>query len=271
MRCRGRTSNAAPAYHEANCDATLSYENNFEPRRKNTAMLNRRQLLLASPSLVIPSVIGLNAFSCSATTINPPPLDPNLITAALNSLVNLVNSTEAGTMSPSELQSTSMALAQLFLNMQQSGTNNQMQSAVLANQSAILNTDPSPQTIQAFQDRSESAGANTSLGQMSSIFLTPVALRQEFLTELSGSGLLNIELQTSGGMLQIQNEIQAKLGRSGVALVLASAHLERVHATCPYTILSIAWAVLALFSPPPLDVACALISIWFQLVAALFC
>lgn len=50
------------------------------------------------------------------------------------------------------------------------------------------------------------------------------------------------------------------------------AHLLRASKdVCAYDVLAIVWAVAALFTPPPLDFACALISLYYQLVALFLC
>lgn len=40
---------------------------------------------------------------------------------------------------------------------------------------------------------------------------------------------------------------------------------------CPYVVLSMIWAGLALITPPPIDFICALISLWYQFVSLVFC
>jgi hypothetical protein len=95
---------------------------------------------------------------------------------------------------------------------------------------------------------------------------------QQALSNIQSSGVAGLQLNTVSSFLTLEND--ASIGTRPLKLAeyrKGSAHLLRVKAVCPYEVLAISWTLAALFAPPPLDLACALIALWYQIVGLFFC
>jgi hypothetical protein len=143
--------------------------------------------------------------------------------------------------------------------MTDSGLTAELQNSFNANPD-LLYTYPTASQIQSFQAQFIALGVSESTVVVadSQAFNPGGSSTAAATTYLRGVGVSGAQIAVMGQMQTLQNH-------------LAHPDTDGIPNPCPYEILSIIWAGLALITPPPLDFICALISIWYQFVALVFC
>jgi hypothetical protein len=208
--------------------------------------------------------------------------------AASVSAVMLLNKSREGTLDASDVQGAIVALSTLFAHMQETGLNDQIQLNILSHEDAILNSGPTEEQIQGLYSKVNSSGGKVSLNEFRNSLLTAQAGRQQFLSKIKKVGLWAVEKEQITELQKIQVTLKADTSmRSPAALSslysfnahsfktasfdrssTSSAHLRRAY--CEAAALSAECALLAIFSPPPLDAVMAAMAAVYGIEAA-FC
>jgi hypothetical protein len=236
-------------------------------------MLDRRTLLTRAPLLAFPAAFDLTLPRRLEAYVGGQ-YDQNL-QLAISAWTTLTNNVISGTAQLSDLQNATSTAGALFISMQQAGVNATIEQAINANQDLILENNPSQTQITSIETEAQTYGSIAPQASIQNCFVYTTDDCQAFLTTFQSTGMFGQELNTTASLHDLQQTFFA-LSTSKASKKLAifrpgTAHLVRVSAKCPYAILGIAWAAIALVAPPPLDFACLLISLYYQLVAAVMC
>ena len=236
-------------------------------------MLDRRTLLTRAPLLALPPALDL-ALPRRLEAYIGGQYDQNL-QLAISAWTTLTNNVISGTAQLSDLQNATSKANLLFISMQQAGVNSTIEQAILANQDLILENNPSQTQITSIETEAQTYGSIAPQASIQNCFVYTTEDCQEFLTTFQSTGMFGQELNTTASLHDLQQTLFA-FSTSTAHKQLATfkpgtAHLMRVSAKCPYAILAIAWAAIALMAPPPLDFVCLLISLYYQLIAVVMC
>ena len=187
--------------------------------------------------------------------------------AAKSALTNLQKKSNAGTATPTDVQSAATNLSVLFGNMQETGWN----TAVTAQFKSLIQTqinNGNPDKSQAARSLLAANGISITPAQAELYFRPTIPQLQQTLSQLASPGLYKLEQDFATLLATTAKTLEAQ----GVKTISAAgsnsqAHLRRVMTACEFD--GFFMGGLALFSPPPVYVLFGIGSLVYGFMGAM--
>lgn len=230
--------------------------------------MDRRSFLSSGAALGVGSLVLPSLLTMSSAAATLPTLSAATVNATKSALINLYKKANAGTATPTDVQSAATTLSVLFGNMQETKWNAagtpQFKSAI---QTQI--SKGNPDKSQKVRSLLASNGINITPAQAELYFRPTVSQLQQILSGLSSPGMYSMEQNIAARLATIAKTLEAQ----GIKTIAASntsqnkAHLRRVMTNCDFD--AFLMGGLGLFSPPPIDFLFGLGSLMYAFMGAM--
>jgi hypothetical protein len=233
--------------------------------------MNRRSFLSTSTAAMAGSLLArpllLKAQVSPSLTSNVvlPALNPTLVSQVKGVFTNTNHLLNLQQCSAVQLEASSSSLTNLINNMQQTGYNAQFAPLLKTGLTNLIQTG----TDKSGQVRAtlSANGIQITSSQAELYFRPTTSLMQSFIGQLASPGLTTLELRMSAQLLAVAHQIQAQgivdISQNGR---LPQAHLRRVGCGTD----GIAFGILSLLSPPPLDVIFGIVGLVYGVLDIAF-